>query len=379
MSKTKTVITNKAHELAKEQFGYENAKDLMESVSENLKSSNDVIRNSAIQRAAEFTEKLTLLILYQEISNDGGLNSKYDWINTFNDGVISQGNSKQYVFQIPTGNENYESDEFNPTKKSLPQNDVHYISIYERDAQGKDVLTKGAYQFKKPLTIQQNEWLPYFKDGNLSTYISNLISYIRECYKMFVVDALHKLISTLTPEKVIENNDTDADTNNLFTAMVNDIIPIIEDFKYYNVDYNYDTKRGGAYCCDTNDIIIFSHHSIKQKLQSGVMSRMFHNQMITPTSYINETNWIGLNRNLVVPQDSNKAITTGQQVLDENTLYIFDKRLIKHLIQVESMGNQSYINNMTVQHTLHIWGVIDIVPWFKCVKYVNPNLTKQPN
>lgn len=375
----KRTITDKAHDIAKTDFGATDAKAFMDETNAMINSKNDAIRNNGLSRAAEFTKKLTLLMLYQEIDNMGGLTSKYEWVKMFNDGRIPNGNSKQYLAQIPTGYEPYESDDFNPKKKSLPKGDSHIISMYERDAQGNDILTAGAYQFNKPLTIQANEWLPYFKAGVLSQYIANLQSYMRECYEMFIIANICKKIKELAPAKEINITETNIDDNNLFLAMVNDIIPIIEDMKFYNSDYNYEVGRGTAHTINADDIIIITSYKTILKLRAGVMSRVFHSEMISPTNFIPESNWIGLNKELIVPVDSNEAITTGNDVLDDNTMYIMDKGLIKHLVQVEESGNQGYINNMTIQHNLHVWGVIDLLPWKKCVKYTNVNLNKQPN
>lgn len=380
MENRKKIITEKAHTIAKNDFGAQDAEIFMSETNDAIRSSNDAIRQSGLARAAEFTKKLTLLMLYQEIDNDATLGSKYSWIERFNDGRIANGNSKQYVAQIPTGSEPYNSNDFIPTKKSLPLVDSHIISIYERNSQGVDSLSSKAYQFNKPLTIQANEWLPYFKDGVLSEFISKLIGYMRECYKMVVLQRLQALIKALNPAKKINNNETDVNQNNLFLAMVNDVIPTIEEMKYYNKDFNYDIARGSAYACNADDIMVFCNFKILNKLKSGVMSRLFHSAMIEPSSYIPAENWIGLNKELNVDVDSNTEITTrNSDVLDENTMLIFDKNLIKHLIQVEQAGNQGYINNMTIQHNLHIWGVIDTIPWKKCVKYTNVNLSKQPN
>ena len=89
--------------------------------------------------------------------------------------------------------------------------------------------------------------------------------------------------------------------------------------------------------------------------------------------------WILTLSNKLTIGNSQTAISTDStQYVDEDTIYVFDKNLIKSLIQVQRNESQAWAENMTIQLTLHVWGVVGTLPWNKVFKYTNENLKVLP-
>lgn len=120
--------------------------EVVNPIREGLESKDTVQVELAKSAARGTVEALTKLILRQEIFTvpEAGY---MDIVNTFDDGVLKEGNAKLYDFYNPSGHDTYQANEFIPTGFNSP--DVTEFSIKMYDAGG--ALSTQAYQFRKSL------------------------------------------------------------------------------------------------------------------------------------------------------------------------------------------------------------------------------------
>lgn len=381
-NKTKTGDRNTdiAHEVA-ETMGYENAKDLMEKTITDINSKNPARAQAGRAIAAEFTKQLALLILYQEIESPN-IPNKYNWANHFDGGNISQGNSKEFVMTIPTGNDEYNADNFIPTKHTSPLIETKIISMYVENASGQREKAPGTYQYLKPLTIVESQWYPYFMAGKLGEFISRITELMRKSYDLFIVSKMENFIKSMTFKKTITGsgnaNTTPGTAQDMFACLSNEVIPNIEKMSYLNTEYNLSSTSKNIGAPNSSEILVFMNNNIKSKLRTGVMTRLFNAHMISLDQVVPSENWIGTAGSITVG-NSDTAISIGNDWIDDNTIYVFTKNAIKHCLQVNRTESQAWAQNMTIQIVLHIWGTIDYLPWEKGFKYTSDKLSKLPN
>lgn len=384
IEKAKTIAeqqTEIAHDIAKG-MKFENAKDLMDKTIADINSSNKVRQVQGRAIAAEFTKQLALLILYQEIETPYIPSKNYSWTKYFNDEMISNGNSKEFIMEIPTGNDTYNADQFVPTKATAPLIETKIISMYKENTDGTRTLADGAYQYLKPLTINESQWYPYFIAGKLGEFISKIRALMRKSYDLFIVSKMENFIKTMTFKKTIignGNGNTDAGTNqDMFACLSNEVLPNIEKMTYLNIEYNLSNTSKNISAANSSDILVFMNNNIKSKLRSGVMTRLFNANLISLDQVVPSENWIGT-AGSVTTGDSDTAITIGNDWIDDNTIYVLTKDAIRHCLQVDKAESQAWAQNMTIQIVLHIWGTIDSLPWEKGFKYTSDKLSVLPN
>lgn len=375
------VHTEIAHDAAKG-MGYENAKDLMEKVNADIKSPNKVKSHTARAIAAEFTTKLALLILYQEIEDPTIPSSRYNWAKRFNDDMIAEGNSKEFILNLVTGNDTFDPDTFVPTKATPPHIESKIISMYIEKADGTREKAPGAYQYLKPLTINESQWYPYFTRGKLGEFIGKITSLMRKSYDLFVIKQMEEFIKNMTFAKTItgngNGNDTAGTNQDMFACLTNEVIPNIEKMSYLNTEFNLSANSKNISAAEPSDILVFTNNAIKSKLRTGIQSRLFNANLISLNDVIPAENWIGTAGALNVG-DSDTVVSIGPDWIDENTMYVLTKDAIRHCLQVDRVESQAWAQNMTLQIVLHIWGTIGDLPWEKGFKYVSDKLGVLPN
>lgn len=350
-----------------EEFGAKNVKDFMETTNLQMKSTDLITRKSGETRAAGFVKELALLLLYQVVIDSNSIEYMNSFSNAFNDGEISEGNSKEYIVSLDTGFDAYDESKFIPSNITKPLQENTIISMFNADK----TLNKDAYQFKKSLTITEMEWLPYFKSGELKKFIDLISGKMLRSYELFKFDMLAKLLTSLVPQKVIAGVEKDC-----FRCISNEVFPEIENMIKYNKDYNLLASSDYVDACNESDIILVVGNKLLSRLKNGVESQLFNAQFFGPNS--KPYNILTLSNKLTFG-DSQTAITTDtSQYVDEDTIFAFDKNLIKSLIQVQKNESQSWAENMTIQLTLHVWGVVGTLPWNKIFKYTNANLKVLP-
>lgn len=360
-----------ADEYAKSR-GKSNINELTEEIREGLNSGNEVREELAKAQARAILADLTKLILKQEYQSTESF-GYLDFVNYFDDGVVKEGNSKMYQHGLATGKTSWQLNKWIPDAHTAKTLDKHVISIYT-DASGLN-LTPQAYQFKKNQTIEESQYIPYFKAGNMGAFISDLYKQIDETYKMFIFDKIATLITSSTPAKTVSGTATNA-----FECWVKEILPLVEDMKTASSDFNYKSGCKVLRASNQADIKILVNPKVLTTLKSGIESQVFNAKLFEGGGVLDISNFINLGKKFTVgDQDTPISVESTTYYIPENTIYIINtKNCIKHIKQVQAVESQFFAENLTTNIVKHVWGAVDFLPWAQIVKYTSNKLNELP-
>lgn len=375
-SSTQATTVQTADEIA-QSMGYDNAQDLLQEIKDAMTNGSIVSQQAAEQTATDFTGKLILLVLYQEIQAEYRLNP-YLWINKFESSKIDAGNSKQYIRNILTGGDSFNPNQFVPQKVTNPKIDTATISLYTRDSSTlEDNLTTYGFKYKKPLTISKQMWLTYFMSGKLQEFIDSITKLVNDSFEVFRVTIIQKMIQDA---KTGISKKVTGTATNILTCLTNEIYPMLTEMNFLNTDYNINMNgtTTSLNSSGKDDILIFVSNKVYTMLNSGVLSNLYNAQMASIEKYINSENIVTTNK-LLVSGDSDTAISVDTNALiADNEILVLNKNAIKQLFWVNQSESQSWAHNMTLELVLHVWGAFGFIPWGQGFYYTNSNLTVLP-
>lgn len=396
--KIRKACIDNANDLARQE-GFENAKEFMRSTGYSMNPDNKDVsqatRLAAERKAGDFTKQLTLLTLYQTLTSEYDLKA-YNWINKFEMTKIEQGNSKMFICDKLTGVKNYNEGEFVPTQSTLPQVDAHTISFYTSNTTGSAAATLHAWarKWKKPLTIERNEWVQYFLSGRLQEFISRITENVRKGLHFAKYSILQDLIVKLkTGTNSAGNNqgmykiiNNPAGVNNLLDVFTKVVFPNITEMEFYNNDYNIGTVNptGNTTTNTTptttknSDILLFVNNKTYTKLTTGVLAQVFNNKLLELGYWLPKENIIPISRKITVGDENTVIVPSTEDLIPENEILVITKDAIKGLLFVDQSESQQWAENMTTQLVAHLWFVYGILPWEKGFVVRTDALTRLP-
>lgn len=377
----------------------------------------EVIRDRATRAAGKLVNELLAKVLYQELDTPDEL-TQFSFVSVFDDIKIDAGNTKEYVFKPDTGMSVYNPSERIANNFVDPKVYASTASMYVIDqANGTKVLAPNAYQFRKLVTIQRNEWIPYFIQGRLEEFISSITSAMRRTYSYY---KSHTILQRLYVETQLAVNKAataqstregsvklvEGTATNLYACLAKEIFPILQNMRLGEPLYPFGADANNSY---TDAITVSTPSDLIMIVPEGFKPQLAALTSTLPTAsyfdlgdFISPSNVITLGSQLKIPGaknlvlngtgtnmtvtesvvagDENDTITKDltQKYIPENTILIFDKRYIKHLLQIDTESSQDWARNLTSDLYLHVWGVSKILPWAPIVAYTNPNLLTMP-
>lgn len=368
-----------ADSLAKEQ-GFDDAQTFINDVGSRMRSADPVTADSAQRLAGDFTMKLALLTLYQSIDADYNL-QPYEWINKFETVKIEAGNSKQFVRNILTGIDDYNASEFVPNAPTYPQVDSHTIGLYSTNttSNADKALQPWARKIKRPITIQQEEWMPYFLSGKLQEFISKITNMIEDAvfygrYKI-IQDIVTKLKtgqnSTGGNEGMYQIINNPAGVNNLLDVFTKVVFPNIQEMRFLSTKYNIGTIKSSGNAdtnnslnsTDPSDILILINNKTYTKLTTGVLSQVFNNKLLEISHWVPKENIIPVSKKITVGTSSQAISLSNDDLIGENEIMVISKKAIKGLLYVDTKESQAWANNLTLQIVAHLWAAYGVLPW----------------
>lgn len=366
-------LLEKNKKIAQEYAESKGAKNIGEIIDKanTMMSSNDPVKNAVGERIAQETvDNLLLLCLRQELM-DHPLPDYMNLSERVFDGVMKEGNQKEYIADLDTGTTTYSNTAFVPTEQTMHKLEQWNIQIYTKNAQGQKVLSPQGYQFKKEITIPINEWLPFFKSNKLNEFITKRQETLNRAYKIYI---FNKLCGIITAENGKIINGT---ANNMFDALL-ELAPHIDKMLQYNSEYNKEQTSKEIYAANKKDILIFTSTKTRSNIQVGIKSQVYSAQLIGsengPFSYDN----LKVLGSRITQGDQNTINTAGAEWINDTTIIVLDISRIKHIVQVDQSTNQHFARNLTTYITKDVWGAMDILPWCKKLIYKNNNLNTMP-
>lgn len=116
----------------------------------------------------------------------------------------------------------------------------------------------------------------------------------------------------------------------------------------------------------------------------GIKSQLYHYKLWDPKNSINEENVYCPANKITLPDlTSNKAnnfpTDTGTPWIDNNTVIVLENGAIEYNLIWEKSETQYYTNNMTLQITYNLAGMINYIKTMRGFVYTNANLNKLPS
>lgn len=359
----------KAAQTYAEANGYKNINEITTKAND-LMNSNDPVQSRMGRAIAQKTvEELLALCLQQEII-DSPLPNYMNLAEKVFDGFIREGNSKEYVVDLPTGTTTYLEENFVPDEQTLQQVENYFIQIYD----SKKQLNNKAYQFQKEQTLPVQEWLPYFKKNELNKFITLKQQSLNNAYKIYIYNKLCEIISDKTKGKVVEGQAT-----NLFDAIL-EVAPEIDKMYQYNSEYNNEQTSKLCYAPNEEDILIFTSTKVRSKLINGIKTQLFNAELVGSSKKTFNYDNLKFLGSKIVQTDQKTVISDSKtEWIDDQTIIVLDISRIKNIIQLDESPVQFFAKNNTHYLTKLVWGAIDILPWCKKLVYKNANLLTMPN
>lgn len=356
-------------------------KDFMEETNKVIKTSpSPAAVDAAKQSAGDFTSTFVLKCLYQEITEHPSL-SYMDFVDLFDDEVLTNGNSKEFNNQLITGYENFDKNKFVPDEASPVFGESHLFNMFKREAGGAVILEDGNFQFKKPVSITEAQWLPYFTSGKLGVFVSMVIETVDKCYRIFKFNLIGNLLKDLNPKRKITGK-----APNLFEAMYKEIFPELQEMGYLSSDYNYGPLQNGEdskFVTNTepSKLLMIMHPKTKSALTGGVQSQLFNKGLISPEQFIKPENIKSVGKQITIGDSKTpiKVNPNAPHYVPETRIIVMDPDAIRFITQINTKESQAYAENLTLQIYLHVWGGVTILPWGQVFVYDNPNLNRVPS
>lgn len=351
-------------------MGKDSISDVIKPIQEGLNSDDLTVQDLARSQARATVEQLSRLILRQEIFTNPDANYVTRFVARFRDGVVNEGNGKIYDFNNATGVDTWNPSQFIPTGTTTTSVDEFKIEMYQQNG---TLNAQQGYQFKKPITFIEKNWIPYFRSGNLIGFIGQLQANMERAWNLYIFDKIARKITSATYGKTITGN-----TANAFDAWSQDILPEIRRMTTYSSDYTYNAANTNLMVSDPSDLIIIASAKTIQTLESGIKSQLFSAKFLDIKGILDESNFTNLGNQITVGNTTQNISVGTTAYVDDNTIYVIHKDAIKHFTQVDRVETQSFAHNLSTTIVMHKWGALDFLPWGQCFKYTNPKLNTLP-
>ena len=384
MSKSQSDINKEiALETAKAR-GYESTSDMMDEIRGQLNSDNPQTRAMGEEAARATVESLLALCLKQVFMTESLPAMFADLVGKTSDGVMSAGNTKTYSIKNPTGITTYEKTAFIPT--GLATKDLNQFALNMYSDPQRKTLSKWAYKFMKQQTLEIQEWLPYFKEGTLNTFISDLQKELQDVYTLYMYA---KVCNIITSESNVDNDTqqkisgkvVQGTANNLFEAW----IEVLEHFNFmtqYNKDYNADQSNPHMYAANPDDLLIFVSNKVLTATRNGILNQVYNAELMgAEGKQLTPHNLKTLGKKIVIGENSEGTVLTNQsdEWINDQTIIVVDISRIKHIVQFDQAGTQFFQKNVVTYLSKNVWGAIAMLPWCKKLIYKNSNLRIVPS
>lgn len=351
-------------------LGKKSIDEVIKPIQEGLDSEDIAVQDLARAQARATVEQLSRLILRQEIFTNPDANYIYNFVNKFKDGIVNEGNGKLYDFNNATGVDSWDPAKFIPDGLTTTSVDEFKIEMYNA---GGALNTNQGYQFKKPITFIEKNWIPYFRAGNLIGFIGQLQANMEKSWNYYMFDKLARKITTATYKKTINGN-----TTNAFDAWSSEILPAIRNMTLLSAEYNYNTANTNLMLSNPKDLLIIASSKTIQTLESGIKSQLFNAKFLDLKGILDEDNFTNLGNQITVGTTTANVTVSTTPYVDDSTIYVIHKDAIKHFTQVDRVETQFFAHNLSTTIVMHKWGALDFLPWGQCFKYTNANLNTLP-
>lgn len=353
----------------------------------NLRNGGDT--RAAGQFAQGFLGTIAQKLIYQTILT-APYSDDFAFIERFRGENIDFGSAKEYVSMQMSGPNDFDPEAFLPVRTTKPT----AISQVNSFLNSRGELNTDANAFMKQfkISIQQYATKEFMlSDVKLQQFVENMRDAVINGAKLFLFNKIMFMIkdgitnASTTPNGVkwtlIEGQAT-----NMFDAMV-EICTHVK--KLTKLGNNYQLVKSTN--ASENLIRASSYNNLTwiwsidndEKASRGVKSQLYHYKLWDKDNFIDERNVYTPYKRISLPDltstsANNYPTQTNEDWIDNNTVVILENNAIEFNLVWEKTETQYYTNNMTLQLTYNIAGMVNPVKVMRGFVYKNPNLSIIP-
>lgn len=352
------------------------------------------LRNSGNPRAAGqfaqgFLGTIAQKLIYQTILT-APYSEDLNFIERFRGENIDYGMAKEYVATQMSGYQELNQEQFVPTAttKATVINQVNNFL----DNTGSLNTASNAFMKQFCMSIQTYATKEYFlSDVKLQQFIQNLRDSVISGAKLY----LYNLIMNVIKNGVTNASATADGTkwtliNGTATNMFDACIEICTHIKKltklgneYQLIKSKNASENHVRASDYRDLTWIWSIDNDERASRGIKSQLYHYKLWDPTNSINENNVYTPYKEITLPdlsttKTNNFPTMTNNLWIDNNTVVVLENKAIEFNLVWEKSETQYYTNNMTLQITYNIAGMINPIKVMRGFVYKNTNLNRLP-
>lgn len=350
-------------------------KDIYEDIQADINSKNPVSRERGVRAAAQFTNQLMKLVLRQTMDIIELSEKENKIISKFQNYEMGEGNTYQFILDLNTGVDSYHKTPFIPEDYTDPQIEVKNCSWLKENGD----LNDWSFQFHKPMTLAQHEWLPFFKTNTLSQFVGRIRAQMSESITLMKRAKIQKFIKELPIGKQITGAVSNVDCYDSFLELIDLIDTVQFDTNEYCLSAGTNKASKNIKAAKKSDLILLINKKTLNLLRTGIKARLTNPGAFDLSSVIDMDNVVEFYKMINDNVDSKTVITTSNDsVVEPNTIIVLDKKALILINKLEFYGEQLYNKNMAIELDLHYWFMLDYLPWRKGFKFTDNKLTVVP-
>lgn len=349
-----------------------------------------------VRAAGEFSQgflgTIAQKLIYQTISGATLDSNDMSFIDRFRGEVIEYGVGKEYNFTHMSGSEEENFDQFIPTAPTK----ATVISQVNTFLKQDNTLNKeGANAFMRKFTMSITTYSTkeyMLSDVKLQQFISTLRDSLVNGAKQFVYNLIMtKLIDASKTASTVADGTKllkiEGVKSNMFDACI-EVCQHIKKLtktgsKYQLIQYANNSPENYVRSANISNLVWIWSINNDELADRGIKSQLYNAKLWDAKDGFNPSNVYTPGTKIELPDlTTNKANNypkdTGEYWIDDNTIIILENGALEYNVVWDKSETQYYTNNMTLQITYHLAGMINFIKTMRGFVYTNANLNKLP-
>lgn len=304
---------------------------------------------------------------------------------------IDFGVGKEYTATQMSGHQKLDQNAFVPTAATKSTVISQINTFLKQNGQLNDQSKAFMEQFCTSIQVYATkEYM--LSDVKLQEFIQQLKDSVIDGAKLYIYNLVMETIKTgITNASTTPDGSKWTLINGTATNMFDACIEICEHVEMltklgneYQLIKSTNPAENHIRAASYNDLIWIWSIKNKQRANRGVKSQLYHYKLWDPANGLSDANVYSPykkveTKDLTVSKENNYPSMTGDLWIDDNTVVILENNAIEYNLVWEKSETQYYTNNMTLQITYNLAGMINPIKVMRGFVYKNPNLSTVPN
>lgn len=347
------------------------------------------------QFAQGFLGTIAQKLIYQTISGATIDNEDMSFIDRFRGEIIEYGVGKEYNFVHMSGSEEENFDQFVPTAPTK-ETVINQVNTFLKPDNSLNKDGANAFMRKFTLSITTFSTKEYMlSDVKLQQFIQKLRDGLVNGAKQYVYNLIFdKLITaskaaSVTPDgqKLLKIEGT---KTNMFDACI-EVCQHIRKLcktgsRYQLIQTNGDSPENYVRSANLSDLVWIWSINNDELADRGIKSQLYQAKLWDPNSQkgISDSNVYTPGTKINLPdlttsKANNYPKDSKEEWIDDNTIIVLENGALEYNVVWDKTESQYYTNNMTLQITYHLAGMVNFIKTMRGFVYTNANLNRLPD